>query len=400
MTELRATGPRASATAMGGSAGVPVALTTNREDSRGDIRLTYREALDPPCLSCHASPCCTYLLLADFHLQTLIDVDHAMYLLNFEGIYLEVHRDRKVNVYLYQSCGFLDVPTGLCTVHNTPIQPAVCVQYNGHVCGYRHRMTADVDPDRPHLDPRRMRWLAERTIFDDDRQVAALPEWEEMLEAFRSMPLVRTLAPAPAPDPVMEEWRSIVLSQKGSDGASRPLRRYADPEVSDPCTGCEAWCCQTLVFNRGVPGDASQLEFLRYCLGFPGVEVGVSADSWAVIVRTSCRHLDGNRCSVYGTDERPLKCSHYDALSCGYRGHFGVPRPTDIVRISRDQFRLVADSIIFDDLGRIVAIPPVDVLRDRLEQAERAAAGVSLLPSLVPAGGSTEAQGASAPQRF
>ncbi len=181
---------------------------------------------------------------------------------------------------------------------------------------------------------------------------------------------------------------------------TRPLRRYADPEVSDPCTGCEAWCCQTLVFNRGVPGDASQLEFLRYCLGFPGVEVGVSADSWAVIVRTTCRHLDGNRCSVFGTDERPLKCSYYDALSCGYRGHFGVPRPTDIVRISRDQFRLVADSIIFDDLGRIVAIPPLDVLRDRLEQAERATAGVSLLPSLVPAGGSTEAQGASAPQGF
>jgi hypothetical protein len=393
MTATQPNGLRPAGGAQDGSGAVPVALTNNRQDSRGEIRLTYRDALEPPCLSCQASPCCTYLLLADFRLESLMDVDHAIYLLNFDGIYLEIHRDRKVNVYLYQSCGYLDAPTGLCTVHRTPIQPAVCVQYNGHRCGYRHRMTADVDPDHPHLDARRMAWLADRTVFNDDREVADLPEWEEMLEAFRSMPLVRTQAPPPAPDPVMQEWRAIALSRKGSDEPSPSLRHYSDREVSDPCTGCGAWCCQTLVFNRGFPGDASQLEFLRYCLGFPGVEVGVSADSWAVIVRTTCRHLDGNRCTVYGSDQRPLKCSYYDALSCGYRGHFGVPRPRDIVRVRRDQFPVVAASIIFDDLGRIVAVPPLDVLRDRLEQAERAAAGAGP-PSPGGAGSAAERQGA------
>jgi hypothetical protein len=357
---------------------VPVALTRDGHGSGSQDRLTYRQALEPPCFSCTASPCCTYLLLGDFRIETLLDVDHAVYLSNFEGIYLGLAPDRKVDIYFHQPCGYLDVPSGLCTVHGTPVQPAVCVQYNAHVCGYRHRMAADVDRDGPHLDARRVAWLAEHTVFDDDRRVVRLPDWEEMLDAFGAMPLTRTPARAPEPDPITEEWRSIVLSQKAPDGRTRPVRRYSDPEVADPCTGCGAWCCQTLIFNRGMPADVSQLEFLRYCLGFPGVEVGVAEDSWAIIVRTRCRHLEDNRCAVFGTGERPLKCGYYDAVGCSYRRHFGDPRPPDIMRVRRQQFRLVADSIVFDDLGRIVAIPPLDVLRNRLEEAERASAGESV----------------------
>jgi hypothetical protein len=375
MTDPLQQQPRPASTAAAVTDAVPVALTRNGQGPDASVRLTYREALQPPCFSCTTSPCCTYLLLGDFRIETLLDIDHAVYLSNFEGIYLGLDRERKVDIYFHQPCGYLDVPSGLCTVHSTPVQPAVCVQYNAHVCGYRHRMNADVDLDHPHLDARRVGWLAEHTVFDDDRRVVALPGWDDMLDAFRAMPLTRTPAAPPAPDPIMEEWRSIALSPKAPEGETRTLRRYGDPEVSDPCTGCGAWCCQTLIFNRGMPADVSQLEFLRYCLGFPGVEVGVAADSWAVIVRTRCRHLEDNRCAVFGTGERPLKCGYYDAVSCSYRRHFGDPRPPDIVRVSRQQFRLVMDSIIFNDLGRVVAIPPLDVLRNRLEAAERTTAG-------------------------
>lgn len=378
MSDSRQELPRAAPPGVTATTAVPVALTRNGHGPQGPdgkVRLTYRQAMEPPCFSCTTSPCCTYLLLGDFRIGTLLDVDHAVYLSNFEGIYLGLDRERKVDIYFYQPCGYLDVPSGLCTVHGTPVQPAVCVQYNAHVCGYRHRMLVDVDGDHPQLDARRVEWLAENTVFDDDRSVVALPDWEEMLEAFRAMPLTRTPAPAPAPDPISEEWRSIVLSQKAPDRETRPLRHYGDPEVSEPCTGCGAWCCRTLIFNRGLPGDVSQLEFLRYCLGFPGVEVGVAADSWAVIVHTRCRHLEGNRCGVFGTSQRPLKCGYYDATSCAYRRHFGDPRPDDILRLSQRHFRVVADSIIFDDVGRIVALPPLDVLRNRVEGAERAMAG-------------------------
>ncbi len=341
--------------------------------------LSYREARQSPCLSCVTSPCCSHLLLATIELTTLMDIDHVVFLLNFEGIVVALgSQGASAQVYLHQSCRFLEVASGLCTVHSTPLQPAVCVNYNSHSCGYRRAMTTDLHPEHPLLDRHRMVWFAGRVVFDENRRVVERPDWEEMLEAFGSMPTQRVMAPPPEPDPVIEDWRSVVLSKKGADSDVRPLRHYADPEVSDPCTGCEAWCCKTLVFNRGRPGNASQLDFLRYCLGFPGVEVGVAADAWSVIVHTRCRHLLDDRCSVFGTDERPLRCGYYDAGSCGYRAHFGVPRPDDIVRVSLDQFGVVADSMVFDDLGRIVAIPPIEALRDRLEEAERAAASVTV----------------------
>jgi hypothetical protein len=351
--------------------GVPVALTRNGHHPAPEIHLTYREARQSPCLTCTTSPCCNYLALSDFQLETVLDIDYALFLLNFEGILLGLSREGKADVYLHQPCGYLDVPSGLCTVHSTPLQPAICTQYNSHTCGYRRRMLPEVVPDRPLLDRRRMAWFADQLVFGEDRHLVSVPDWEKVLEAFRHMPLERAPAPVPGPDPVIEEWRSIVLSKKPADDDDPQVYHFADAPVSDPCQGCGAWCCQKLVFNRGLPATASQVDFLRYCLGFPGIELGVAADGWAVIVHTTCRHLVGNRCSVFGTDQRPLKCSYYDALNCSYRGHFGVPRPTDILRVNRDQFKLVTDSLVFDALGRIVALPPLDLLRDQLENFER-----------------------------
>jgi hypothetical protein len=356
------------------SDGVPVAFVGNGQRSPVAHHLTYKEARQTPCLSCTTSPCCNYLVLSDFKLETIMDIDYAVYLLNFDGILIGLDPQGKAEVYFHQPCVFLDVPSGLCTVHSTPLQPAVCVHYNAHTCAYRSRMLSDVDPQRPLVDRRRMAWFADQLVFGDDRELVSVPDWDEVLEAFRAMPLQRVPAPAPGPDPVIEEWRSIVLSTKPSGAANPSLYHYSHPQVSDPCQGCEAWCCKTLVFNRGLPVNASQVEFLRYCLGFPGIEVGVADDGWAVIVHTTCRHLDGNRCSVFGTDERPLRCGYYDALSCSFRGHFGVPRPADIVRVNRQQFNVVVDSIVFDSLGQTMKIPPIDLLRERLEEVERARA--------------------------
>lgn len=351
-----------------GAGAVPVSLGP-RPNGR---RLSYLDARQSPCTDCPTSPCCTYLLLQTIRFETLTDVDHAVYLLNFEGIILGLHPDGHAQVYLYQPCGNLDVPSGLCRVHGTPEQPSICVHYNAHSCGYRHSMIDDTHPGSPLMDRRRMAWYADRLAFDDDRKVVTGPPWEEVLDAFRSMPVDRRPAPPPPPDPVREEWRSIVLAQKAPTSRAEELHRFSEPVVSDPCRGCDAYCCKTLVFPRPRPENASQVDMFRYCLGFPGVEIGVSDDGWAVLVRTTCRHLEANRCSVYGTEERPLKCGYYDAMKCTYKKHFGTPEPESIARVTRDQFDVLAGLIQFDDLGEVRAFAPLDVLKDFLGQVERA----------------------------
>ncbi|MGH9116115.1 MAG: hypothetical protein ACRDWW_09850 [Acidimicrobiales bacterium] len=337
--------------------------------------LSYREAIRSPCLDCKTSPCCTYLMLRKFELESLGDVDYVLYLSNFDGMFTSVGDDGVVRVYLYQPCGHLDVPSGLCKVHGTAEQPSICVHYNAHSCEYRHGMTIDVNPSQPLMDGRRARWYVEHVTFGEDRRVVSLPEWADVIDAFTAMPLERRpAAPAP-PDPVLAEWRSIAISAKPESNGSYAARSYADAEVADPCQGCEAWCCHVLVFGRDLPQNASQLDFFKYCLGFPSVELGVTGESWTVLVRTTCRHLAGGRCSVYGSDERPLRCGYYDALKCSYRDHFGNPRPAEMVRVAPEHFPVLAASVVFDDSGRVRRLPSPDLLRDRIEEAMRASAG-------------------------
>jgi hypothetical protein len=307
-----------------------------------------------------------------------MDVDWAIYAANFEGIVLALgSTSRTVQVYLHQPCRYLDVPSGLCTVHSTPLQPSVCVHHSSHWCAYRKVFKSDLDPGNPLMDARRMAWLAEHMVFDDDREVVSVPDRREVLAAFESMPTEQKPLSVSEPDPVVEEWRSIVLSERASTARVPGPHRYRDREVSNPCDGCQAWCCQYLVFDRGIPTNSEELDFLQFSLGFPNVELAISETNWSILVRTRCRHLDGNRCSVYGTDQRPLKCSYYNALTCSYRGRLGVARPDAIVRARLEHFETIAESVGFDDLGQVVAIPSLDLMRARIESAERVRAGLA-----------------------
>jgi hypothetical protein len=228
-------------------------------------------------------------------------------------------------------------------------------------------MAMEVDPVRPFLDRARARAYAELVTFDDERRVADLPDWDAFLAALGDLPLQKSEAPPPGPDPVLEEWRALVLGEKPrEDGYSD--HRFSDPVVSEPCSGCEAYCCTTLVFEHEIPETAASFDFVRYCLGFPGVEIAFADDCWNIVVRTRCRHLDGNRCSVYGEPERPLRCGNLDGLRCGYRSHIGRPFPPECVRITRREYPALEASVVFDEQGRVRRVPTVEKLRHILAE--------------------------------
>jgi Fe-S-cluster containining protein len=335
---------------------------------RGGGHLTWTEARRSPCLDCPQSYCCTHLVVHEFELRRLVDVDFALYLLNFDGIVLGLDDELKVSVYLNQSCTHLDTETGLCRVYATPQQPAVCRHYPAFDCFYRLRMDHGLHPRLPLADGPRMRWLADQLLFDDHRRLVAGPEWDDVLAGFAERPLGHHPAPPPPTPPALQDWQAVAVGRPPAP-SSDAARSDPGPGLPDPCSGCAAWCCHTLVFDRPVPQSAAGLEHIRFMLGFPSVELGIADGDWGIFVHTRCRHLDAGRCGIFGDPERPLRCSAYDPLGCSYKPIFSRAEPDGVVRVSFEQFPLVEEMIVFDEAGAIAALPPAELIRHRLREA-------------------------------
>ena len=141
--------------------------------------------------------------------------------------------------------------------------------------------------------------------------------------------------------------------------------------MTSPCDGCAAHCCTTVTFPLAVPRSVSSLDFVRFSLGFPGVEVGVGDDTWNLTIKTRCEHLRDGRCGVYGKPERPLRCSYYNEWQCTYKADYGRPTPPSLVRIRLEQFDALSERFEFDDQGAVVTVPSVGTVRDQVEQQWR-----------------------------
>lgn len=326
-----------------------------------------KEVSASPCTTCSGAPCCTYLPLHRFRIEDIHQLDHALYVLNFDRIELGLHASGDWDVYYRAPCRFLDGERYLCRLHDTPAQPRVCRDFDPYGCWYRTHL-ANPSDDLLRIDRRRMEAIAARIELDDDRHIVAVPDWETLqreLPALEPMPApTASVERDPVHDPVYERWRAEVLSP--SPPATRPRRTYA--QVRDPCTGCDAPCCKTLLFPHPVSTTAADLDYLRFCLGFPGLELGVSDGAWSLVVKTTCRHLADNRCSIFGRPERPMLCTYFDASHCAYRTQFGTPRPEGFVHLRLEELDALTSAVALDDTGRIVELPSAEQLRARIER--------------------------------
>ena len=160
-----------------------------------------------------------------------------------------------------------------------------------------------------------------------------------------------------------QAWRELAL--RGEEAPAQPSLSYA--ELGDPCSGCGIHCCRALMIPHPVPAAASNLDFLRFVLGFPGLALGVADDGWHLIVRTACRHLAGGRCAVFGRPERPVECTYLDAWTCTPRRCLGFPRPEGFLRVTLDQFAWLVEPFRFNPEGWITHLPPVRDLRAHIE---------------------------------
>ncbi len=333
--------------------------------------LTWDEARRSPCRSC-AAPCCTVLPLYDFAVRSLPDLDYALYLLNFDRIELALMEDGQWRAHYRAPCRNLDLETRGCRVHSTPDQPAVCQKYDAQACFYRPIFSESGYGRMVRMDRGRVEAWASGCRFNDLRELVAAPPHDGLLDWLPPMAPVPDSATPPElpPDPVMAAWRALARGEATPEPAA--ARSWA--ELRQPCDGCAAWCCAHLSFPHGTPQNASQVDHLRFALGFPGVEVGVdAAGNWTLEVRTRCRHLvdtvSGGRCGVFGQEERPGVCRRYDAMSCAYRGRLSRPRPAGAARVTADAFDSVAAGFAFDAGGAVIRRPDLTEIVARVEAA-------------------------------
>jgi len=343
-------------------------IKVNTKTSSENSRLSIDEAREAPCMNCNSSPCCVHVPLHTFQIKSMVDVDHAMYMLNFDRIVLGISVTGDWSVYYRYPCRFLDrsdADNAICSIHNSPLQPQICVNYNPYNCWYKRALTGNATDEFILIDRQRMNAVAAELEFDETRLLSATPDWPVLELIAANNPITQDYGTPPQADPVFEQW----LEETALGITSRaPKARRGYHDFADPCTGCAAHCCKTLVFPQARPTTRRSLDYLQFALGFPGIELGVADGDWMLVVKAQCNHLtEDNRCGIYESPERPAICRYYDASACSYVAQFGVPRPEGLLRVQLEQFFWMVESCAFDDEGNILSMPVVDDLREIVE---------------------------------
>ncbi len=336
------------------------------------VTLNVLEARESPCHTCSGAPCCSFLPLFEFRVEHMRQLDHAVYLLNFDRIELGLSPSGNWSVYYRYPCRFLNRENFLCRLHGEPEQPRICVHYNPYSCWYKKALTTPASEEFLRIDRNRMAHIVSRVKFDDARNLIEVPAWDALVEELPRIAADPNFEDdaVVGVDPVFDSWKDEVL-RPPAEPAKQRLRVWS--EMGDPCDGCGAWCCTTLVFPHAPPAAYGNLDYLKFALGFPGIEVGISDETWSLIVKTRCRHLDGTVCALYGQRERPLLCKYYDASRCHYKPQFGVPRPEGYLRVRLEQFPALAAGFAFDDTGLVRRAPSMREIRSRIEDGWRGA---------------------------
>ena len=332
-------------------------------------RIGFIAARDTPCQGC-AAPCCTFLPLHDFQITRYEELDYAFYLLNFERIELALLAGNSWRVHYRAPCGRLDLATRKCTVHGTPLQPNVCKRYNPYSCFYKRLFESPETIEYIRMDRARLKKFASMVVFNGHRDIISYPEVSFLKEAFEPLSFSENTDPEAPESEMLDAWKRSVKTRQ----PLMPLPMRTMASFDDPCGGCKAWCCTRVSFPHSTPANMANLDHLRFCLNFPGVELGINEHGqWTVVIRTRCTHRvvdehGAGRCGIFGAPERPAACRLYDASLCGYRAQFGHPRPARYLRLTAESFEIAAKLYRLDDNGYVLNNPGYAEIREAVEQ--------------------------------
>lgn len=345
-------------------------------------KLTYNEAMTSPCAACKPSPCCSILHLDTLIVNNLSDLDKVDFFLNFHNIEVCLTAVGEWAVYYNHYCRFYDSRKSICTLHGTEKKPGVCVHYNPYHCFYRKadNTRQNFNRDMIWINRERMNFLKDKISFNENRDILEIPGKESVYEAMSRIAytLPRRME-APPEDKAIVQWKQAILIgtdtfAEGENGSM--TKSYFD--FQSPCRDCDAYCCRNLMFAQPRPSTYAALDFIRYMVGFPGLELGITDNQWYITAKTGCRHLEDGQCAVYESEERPLLCRFYDAMHCIHKRCFGKAKPEGFVRVRFEEFNWFLETFKFDEDGNITGGYDVNALRGHIESKWREAAGNSL----------------------
>jgi hypothetical protein len=133
-----------------------------------------------------------------------------------------------------------------------------------------------------------------------------------------------------------------------------------DEAIASPCRSCDVlFCCCYLPLQVLPIRNLMELDYVRYLLGFPRLEVGFSMNGqWSVYYAMPCRHFDSDTrlCRVHGTSEKPRTCTAYNEHDCWYyRAISGDSK--GFLRFDRHRLEQLLPLIDFDRERNVASVP-------------------------------------------
>lgn len=214
---------------------------------------------ESPCSLCYGSPCCTVVPLTSIRLSNRTDFINLTLLACYRNILLGLKKSGEWSVYYKMNCRYLDLKTTKCRIHSNGFQSLICKSYDAHNCWYKPAFKNGENEDIIFFDLSRLLELEKYTGFLKNGSIGNNIYRDNLINYFSDKPLKRV--------------SELQYQQQFFNDFSLPFR------------ACKA---ENYLFFPPFDKPARNIHFelTVFRLGFSGVYLSISDNSWAYLVCT------------------------------------------------------------------------------------------------------------------
>jgi hypothetical protein len=226
------------------------------------LKIIQDDWFDSPCSSCYGSPCCSHLPLTTMKLENRTDFLNLALLSCYDKIRLGLKKSGEWVVYYHQSCRFLHPEAFQCTIHGLDTQSLVCKTYNAYTCWYKPAFITNQNKKIIFFNLSRLCALEKRADLFKRGYLAADLDWDTLVYEMSLIPLQETPAGRIVSGKLIRKILPFTMNSSHRFLFFPPYNKA----------------------QRKV-----HFDLLTFRLGFPGVFLALTDNSWAFMVCTQLR---------------------------------------------------------------------------------------------------------------